>query len=341
MRSSVQNSPTVSVLMPVYNAGSFLQSAIDSILFQSFNDFEFIIINDGSSDESEMIIQSYDDPRIRYIKNESNLRLIRTLNKGLAMATGEFIARMDADDIAEPDRLEKQISFMKDNPNIGVCGSWFQSFGLAENPVKYPTDDFSIRYTSLYQCPFCHPTVILRTNVIRKNQLEYSMDFPHAEDYEFWLRTSRVTQMANVPHYLLKYRQHESSISKVESQTQDSHSLRIRRMFFLEAGLSVTDEELDLFRNLNYQYNQFDIPNLERIGMLLCDIIEACRLSGYLESGRLTELLSDKWYHLCTNHSRYGNVVWKLFWSIPLLSSKFKGSPDSVRFLAKVAVRKN
>lgn len=329
--------PTVSVIMPVYNGAEFLAESIESILNQTFTDLEFIIINDGSTDNTEEIICTYTDPRIRYIRNEQNLQLIRTLNKGLNLARGKYMARMDADDIAQTDRLEKQVAFMEQNQDIGICGSWFESFGSSNNPVRYPEDDFSIRYTALFQCPFCHPTVVIRSSLIRQNDLKYDLNYPHAEDYEFWLRASRLTRLANLPHHLLRYRQHEMSISKIESETQNAHSVAIRRLFFNEAGLAVADVELDLFRMMNYQYNQFTLDQIERIGFLLCDLIEACKVSGYLEHSRLTELLSEKWYHLCTNHSHLGKGVRNLFWNINLLSKRYFGTSTAMKFFIKTA----
>src|ERR1017187_7276972 len=123
------NSPYITVLMPVYNAAPFLREAIDSILNQTFKNFELLIINDGSTDNCEEIILTYKDPRIRYIKNETNIKLISTLNKGIKLSKGKYIVRMDADDISFPDRIEKQVNYMETNPAIALCGTWFSSFG--------------------------------------------------------------------------------------------------------------------------------------------------------------------------------------------------------------------
>ena len=120
--------PKVTVLMPVYNGEKYLKEAITSILLQTFDDFEFLIINDGSSDASVDIIQSFRDPRIRLVHNDTNIGLIATLNKGLKLAHGKYVARMDQDDISLPRRLEKQTYFMDNNPDVGVCGTWIKLF---------------------------------------------------------------------------------------------------------------------------------------------------------------------------------------------------------------------
>jgi len=117
------NAPAVSVVMPVYNGEKYLRESIDSILNQTYTDYEFIIVNDGSNDKTEEIILSYNDNRIRYIKNEKNLQIVKSLNRGIELAKGRYIARMDADDISLPRRFEKQITFMENNLEIGVCGT--------------------------------------------------------------------------------------------------------------------------------------------------------------------------------------------------------------------------
>ena len=308
------NQPLVTVLMPVYNAEKYLAEAMESVLGQTFRDFELLIINDGSTDGSLKVIESFNDERIRYIENETNLRLIATLNKGIELAKGKYIARMDADDICESNRLETQIRFMEANTDVGVCGSWFQSIGGSSNSIaKYPTTDFLIRYTALYQCPFCHPTVILRTSVLKEHNLQYSKDYPHAEDYEFWLQLSRVTKMANVPESLLQYRLHESNISKTESETQLNLSKKIRGLYFQEAGVQVKDEELELFRRLNYQDATFTLSEIKNLGLVLESLTSGAAKTTYLETNSLKPLLEEKWLHLCLNHCRYGNAIWQLY----------------------------
>jgi len=334
--TSVSQQPIVTVLMPVYNAEKYLAEAIESVLGQTFKDFEFLIINDGSTDTSADIINGYSDDRIRYVDNGENMALISTLNKGIALAKGKYIARMDADDICEPHRLETQLSFMEANPGFGVCGSWFQSIGRPGNSIaEYPTTDFLIRYTALYQCPFCHPTVVLRTSVLKEHNLLYSKDYPHAEDYEFWLQLSRVTKMANIPESLLKYRQHDSNISKTQSATQINFSKKIRGLYFKEAGIVVKDEELDLFRRLNYQDASFTLEEIKIIGLLLKALIAGTNTSGYLPLNSLLALLEEKWLHLCLNHCRYGSAIWQIYKNHTLSNKTGKKPKELVKLRVK------
>jgi glycosyltransferase involved in cell wall biosynthesis len=211
----------VTVLLPVYNGEEYLKSAIDSILTQTYTDFEFLIINDGSTDNTEQIILSYTDPRIRYVKNEQNIKLIATLNKGLKLAKGKYIARMDADDISLPERLEKQISFLENNPNVGLCGSYLKSLGTANNQlIGYKTNSDEIKFRLLFDTHFPHPAAVLRKDILDQFGLEYEAEYIHVEDYVLWNRMAEHTDLAILPEVLVLKREHENQISLVHYQTQ-------------------------------------------------------------------------------------------------------------------------
>ena len=211
--------PLVSVLMPVYNGEKFLKEATKSVLHQSFGDFEFIIINDGSKDNTEEIIEDFakKDNRIVYEKNEKNMGISYTLNKGMRLANGKYIARMDADDISEPERLEKQFEYMENNPNCGVLGTNYVSFyedtKETFNIVK-PENDREIKLCGLFDREFCHPAVMMRTDVFRENGLEYNPEYNGAEDFELWKRAKRFTEFHNLQDFLLRVRINEENLSE-------------------------------------------------------------------------------------------------------------------------------
>ncbi|MBO6186449.1 MAG: glycosyltransferase [Chryseobacterium sp.] len=219
--------PFISVLMPIYNGEKYLKESIDSILGQTYENFELLFINDASTDASENIILSYHDSRIVYVKNEQNLGLIKTLNKGLDLAKGEFIARMDQDDIALPTRFQKQIDIFHKNPEIGVCGTWFTSFGesIQEKTLHHPVDSEAIKISLLGRSSLGHPTVMLRKAAIEN--LRYDENYQSAEDYEFWVSLSRVTRLYNIPESLLRYRVHHTNISVVENSLQSQTAKKI------------------------------------------------------------------------------------------------------------------
>ena len=213
--------PFVSVIMPVFNGEKYLNEAIESILNQTYTNFEFIIINDGSTDTSEEIILSYKDSRIVYIKNPENYKLIQTLNIGFSLAKGRYIARMDADDISHPDRLQKQVQFLDVNEDYGLVGTGVNLFhGANKSQLLYHTDNASLKFALAFYCPFIHPSIMLRKEVIKDMDVVFDSNYVHAEDYELWTRLSFITKMANLPEYLLDYRIHDAQISSLNSLTQ-------------------------------------------------------------------------------------------------------------------------
>lgn len=210
---STRQQCVVSVIMPVFNGSAFLKQAIDSILNQSFRNFEFIILDDGSTDDSVHIVKSYKDNRICLIENGRNLGVIRTLNRGLELAQGKYIARMDADDLSLEHRLERQIEFLDAHPNIVLCGTWATSVGAKRGLLSYPTDHVDILFNLLFYNSFAHPSVMFRSSWIRQEGMRYSSSASHAEDFDFWTRIVTKGEVANIPEILLKYRVHDSNIS--------------------------------------------------------------------------------------------------------------------------------
>lgn len=237
--------PRVTVLMPVYNGEKFLREAIESILNQTFSDFELLVIDDGSKDASAGIIKSYTDRRIRIIQNPGNKGLIYTLNKGLELAEGEYVARMDSDDISLPRRLERQVRVMDENPDLGICGTWFD-FINQDYKVRHPVESPYIKVHLLVNTAFGHPTVMLRNRILKEYQLFYDGKYKHSEDYEFFSRLSDKVECYNVPEVLLRYRDHPEQVSQLFWREQGEVVDRIRIERILALGLNPTDEEREV-----------------------------------------------------------------------------------------------
>ncbi len=228
--------PVISVILPVYNAASFLKEAIDSILNQSFSDFELLIYDDGSTDSSRNIIDTYQDKRIVRHYSDINQGLISVLNRGLNDAKGKYIARMDADDICLPDRFIKQLSFMELHPDYGICGTQLQ---LIHNDqvLSRPVDDLALRWWFFKGSPFAHPSVMIRSSVIRKHQLSFDSTAYVAEDYDLWWRMAFYCKMHNLEEVLLRYRVHANQESSAKSDIQaDNHQKSLLRLMS-ELGL--------------------------------------------------------------------------------------------------------
>jgi len=312
-------SQPVSVLMPVYNAETYLREAIDSILNQTFSDFEFIIINDGSTDSSEAIIKSYTDPRIRYYKNENNLKLIATLNKGLALAKGKYIVRMDADDISLPTRLEKQVAFMEKHPEVVACGTWVYSFGVEDCYIKYEAGHDDIMFKMMYQCHFIHPSIIMRAHVVKSFTPQFDFRYAHAEDYDFFVRLGYRHKLANIREVLLHYRTHEKSVSKEYKETQKLNSRIIIHQQFEHLGYPVSDQLIDDFTELNHHaYTKVKSTPLQ-VKQFLEHMLRANHHSHVFSKDFLEKKLSYLWFHYC-----YKVSTPKVFYSSNILTKYSK-----------------
>lgn len=199
-----------------------MAEAIGSVLGQSFVDFELILLNDGSTDNSLKVAQSFDDPRIHLVNRSKNMGLINTLNEGIRLARGRYICRMDQDDICMPNRFEDQINFLNNHPEIGVLGtavSYINKDGVDLNKMyEAPVSSDLIECLLTRSVGVLHPTVMLRREVYE--DFQYDPNFDHAEDYELWTRVSFRYKMANLSSRLLKYRLHESSVSKIQADEQ-------------------------------------------------------------------------------------------------------------------------
>ena len=214
----MNTTPLVSVIMPLYNAEAYLKEAIDSILAQSYTNFELIILNDGSSDRSEEICQSYKDTRIRYYFHK-NIGLAGTLNKGLELSTGTYIARQDQDDIAHNDRFGKQVNYLEKHPSVLLLGTRAKVFSDTVDFIKlhdHATQPAVLKFDLLFDNPFVHSTIMFR----KKDSDEiggYNTDRSYFEDYELWSRFAQKGAVANLPDVLLDYRHHDKGLSKSTS----------------------------------------------------------------------------------------------------------------------------
>ncbi len=226
----------VSIVMAVYNGEKYLSKTIDSVLNQSFKDFEFIIINDGSRDETEGIILSYSDDRIVYVKNDTNLKLVGSLNKGIKLAKGEFIARIDADDIMYSQRLEEQVRFFRSHNDVGVLGSSIDIIdeeGLLVSKWNFPSSDKELKEMLLNKNPISHPAVMYRKSLVINEEYPYNPKYPSCEDYELWIRLHKTTQFYSFEESLTQYRRHNEQITdkKVKSVQTDVFRLIINSVF--------------------------------------------------------------------------------------------------------------
>lgn len=303
--STITSYPVVTVLMSVYNSEAYLREAVESMLNQSFKEFEFIIINDTSTDSSLEIIESYDDSRIKIIHNPENIGLTRSLNKGLKLARGKYIARMDADDVSLPDRLEKQVRFMEDNPEIGICGTWYKV--PAKNKiVQHPIFHQGIITALFKDNAIGHPTSILRKEVITRYNLFYNERFLASQDYDLWVRAANVTLLANIPEVLVLYRLHDKQVSSLKKRNQKEHAFEAKLPLIkrLLDG-QFTNKEHELYKALLMDCRRYSYNELEVLFQLLNRFIEINKKQGIFEPVNFYKIILEQCRRLCFRPLRY------------------------------------
>lgn len=221
--------PIVSVLMPIYNTREeHLRAAIESILNQTFKQFEFLILNDSPDNEKlDEIVTSYDDSRIRYFKNKTNMGITPSRNKLLGLAQGKYIAIFDHDDISQPNRFEKQVAYMEANPNVGVLGTGIRQLPSGKE-VMFPQHDEDIRMALMWGCVIIHPSAMVRRDVLVKNHIQYEERFTPSEDHALWCRLIPHTQFHNLQEILLNYRFHATNTSKKQADKMQRTLMAIR-----------------------------------------------------------------------------------------------------------------
>lgn len=304
--------PKITVLMPVFNGEKYIKYAIDSILNQSFKDFELLIIDDGSTDDTLNIIQSFKDKRIKTVRNNKNLGLIASLNIGLEKSEGEYIARMDSDDICPSHRLEKQLNFLHNNDDYAICGSNIRVFGKEKDEIwEYPETFDEVKCKFLFQNSTTN--VLLKKSLIREKLLRYSTLFPYAEDYEFYVRISKISKIYNIQDPLLFYRQHQNKIGKIYRKIQEESSDNIRKKQLLDLNLLLSEYEIKIHNSIaNWKFlkNKNFINDVE---LWFNKIINANNKSKKYDNSALVQILSEKWKIICLQSTPLGFFVWKKF----------------------------
>jgi len=292
--------PLITVLMPVYNGFKYLDEAMKSILNQTFSDFEFLIIDDGSTDQSIDQIMLYDDPRIRLVENKNNLGQSETLNKGINLATGKYIARMDQDDISMPERLKNQFEFMENNLDIDVCGSWLQLMGKYDGIVELETDSERIKINLLTNQNLAHPSVMIRKSTLVKYQLNYDPTFIVGNDYDLWVRMFEYCSFANLPDPLLKFRMHDNQYSKILWEQNEVETNRILTNLLKKIGIHPDDSDLIIHKKLFTGYGIDSLFTGEVFKHLMC-LRKSNLRKNIFEPVIFNEFLKKKWRRFMLN----------------------------------------
>lgn len=228
------NQPKVSVLMPVYKTPEkYLRQNIESILNQTYTNFEFLILDDCPEYPSEKIVTSYNDKRIKYLKNEKNLGISESRNKLVQTAVGEYLAIADHDDISLPERFAKEVAFLDEHPDVGVVGTWYERFPKSKIKKKFVVNS-QIVQDLMFNCSILHPSSMIRKSVLTEYNIKYDSKYSPAEDRALWCSLIGKTKFANIPEVLLKYRDHETNASKTQAIKMENASKEINKIMKTE-----------------------------------------------------------------------------------------------------------
>lgn len=238
----------VTVLMPTYNVAPYVKEAIESVLHQTYADFELLVVDDCSTDQTVDVVRSIADPRVRLEQNESNLGLADNLNRGLSLIHTEYVARMDGDDIAEPDWLEREVAVLDNHPEIGVCGGCAKRFGTSDSLVMLPETHEDCMVNMLFSCSTLVP--LYRHELYSKYGLRYRKDAFPAEDYRFWADCIKVTRFHNIQKVLFHYRMHETQICTSLKDIQVGKANEVRRAMLEWLDKEMTEEDKVYFLNM-------------------------------------------------------------------------------------------
>lgn len=297
--------PQVTVLMPTYNGAKHLAATIDSVLAQTFADFEFLIINDASPDSgaTRSIVNRFDDSRIRYIELDKNLGIAAASNRGLALARGKYIARQDHDDLSHPNRLQRQIDHMEKHPEVGVCGTWAIYFneGGRSKRKSYPVSSAEIKAQLFNRCTILHPSAVIRKSLLDEHQIQYNTDYATGNDLRLWLDCMPITEFHNIPEYLFSYRLHNQRASRTKKTSASQEARALFQSKLKGIGFELAEQYQDLFYHgvLKNRREALSLAELRQVELLLHDIMRANEQSGYFPKAEFREELGLLWHRRC------------------------------------------
>ncbi|MGF3141080.1 glycosyltransferase family 2 protein [Facklamia sp. P13064] len=269
----------ITVLLPAYNAEDYIKDCIDSVLSQTYHSFDFLIIDDGSSDKTVEIIEKYNDSRMKLIKNERNLGIVETLNKGLNLIKTPYIVRIDSDDIMSKNKLEKQINFIKRNNHIAVLGTQAIHFNNDSKFIGFsrmPLSTKKIRTYLLFANPIYHPSVLINNYIFKENNFKYNKLYQGSEDQDLWIRIIEKYDIVNIPNYLLKYRINMSGITQTLNKNRDiDKELSLLKSMYKKHNISILDSDIShIYKFVNQNVDVLDEISMEKVSSILLMVRE-------------------------------------------------------------------
>lgn len=327
--------PLLSVILPVYNSERYLREAIESILNQTFSDFELIIIDDRSTDNSLQIAESFGDRRIRIHINEVNSGRAASDNTGHKLATGEYFARMDSDDICHPQRFEKQIAYLKDHPDVNVVGSWMQNFGASSFLNKYPESIAKARSFTLFGLPVGNPSIILRGSLFREKGMYYANELRQTEDYDFFARYINELNVVTLPEALIKYRTYPDVQKNDILAERSAVSHQVRRSILERWGIDFSERELFVHNSIAFSMvNQLKI-SLDECSAWLEKIMAYNKTASWFDQQALEAIVADKWFYACYFNTDRKFYAWRTYYKHVLSQKRPMEMKEYLKFFIR------
>ena len=302
----------VSVLLPCYKAERWLADALDSVIRQTARDIEILVYDDGSADRTPYILDGYArrDRRVRIFGGEANRGIVHALNFLLDHADGDYVARMDADDVSLPHRFETQLAFLADT-GVDLCGSWFQEFGCGlPRTVRWVHEESAVRVAMLFQNTICHPTLLARRDVF--GDFRYRRSHSLAEDYDLFARAGTRFRLANVPRVLLRYRRHRAQETQARRSAMEHVTRSIRADALIAAGVDASPADLHIHNMIRAPQSIRDPDYLERIEAWLI------RLAELQDDERAQHVVASQWIRACIRAAPLGFNMLKRYRRSPL-----------------------
>ncbi len=328
--------PLVSVLMPVHNAAEFIADSLGSILAQDYTQLEVIIVDDGSTDQSMDIVQSFFDPRIVIMKNAENIGLAASLNRAIGISTGIFLARMDADDISHPSRISSQVNFLLNNPDVDVLGASMQYFGESEFLNHFPETHEACKSYLLLNVCFGHPTVMFRRHVFDSPDNFYN---PHlrqySEEYDLWCRLVDIYRFHNIQEVLLYYRTYPPSVKSYAENKRIKNSSQIRKKYLTSHLGDVRDNDWSTHCMAALLTNFSSITDIQKIDTWLRRILDLNVQANVFNQEILKAQLAERFFEVCYAYTGFRRwtilIFYKSEWSVVFKPSFRK----TVKFVVK------
>lgn len=331
--------PRASAVMPVYNREKYLKETIDSVLNQTFKDFEFIIIDDGSTDRSIEIIKSYDDPRIKLFLNDQNQGTSYSRNRAIDLSLGDYIITIDSDDINLPERFAKQIAYMDSHPEIGICGSWVKTIGEVEGQLwRCAVKPDIVHCRTLFEAVLCHPSTIIRREFLDRYSLRYDIELKRAQDWDIYCRGARHFQVANMPEFLVYYRwrKYPKNLSDEELLSQKYYYFyEIDKRNFKALNLQPTEEEMLIHRRLGNLEFKKDSDFVIAANKWLHKLYSANKTANIYPQSTFLQVLAGYWLEVCSYVSSSPLQTFDQFFDSPYLELSNLSTMNKARILGK------